>query len=171
MNNYLTTKVTVKKASNVILLTIFGILFITGVAILPGQFADSTSQGIMAIVLDVIFLIPIIKICLSYVYMSKARKYAYVFSNNTDTTITFSELRQHLHESNVEDEIQKLIMKGYIKNVVVDLNTNTLLLTSEKANTAKKIYVEVTCQGCGNAATIVKGEATKCPYCDRALMG
>ena len=66
MNNYLTTKVTVKKASNVILLTIFGILFITGVAILPGQFADSTSQGIMAIVLDVILLKPFRRLCVAY---------------------------------------------------------------------------------------------------------
>ncbi|MBQ9608496.1 MAG: hypothetical protein IJV15_03520 [Lachnospiraceae bacterium] len=171
MNNYLTTKVTVKSKLNIVILVICSLFVISGSTVIKQQFEESTSQGIISIALTVLFAIPVVKIILSYIKMNVAKKYAYVFANNTDTTITFSELRQHLHKSNVEDELQNLIMKGYIKNVVVDLNTQTILLTSEKATTAKKIYVEVTCKGCGNAITIVKGEATKCPYCDRSLLG
>ena len=171
MNNYLTAKVNYKKISNIVILIICILLCISGIAIIPQQFAEGKTQGIINIVLIIIFAIPILKIIHSYVQMAKAREYAFVFSNNTDTTISFSELRQHLHKSNVEDELQKLIMNGYIKNVIVDLNTQNILLTSEKANTAKKIYVSVTCPGCGNSTNLIKGEASKCPYCDRPLLG
>ena len=103
--------------------------------------------------------------------MAIEKKYAYVFSNNTDKTISFTELCKHLHRSNVEDELQKLISKGYLKNIVVDLNTQTVLLKSPKAHQAKKIYVNVQCIGCGSTETIVKGELAKCSYCKRSLMG
>ncbi|MBQ9234527.1 MAG: hypothetical protein IJ167_10920 [Lachnospiraceae bacterium] len=171
MNNYLTTKVTVKSKLNIIILIICSLLCISGITIIPQQFNEGKSEGIINVVLIIVFAIPIILIILSYIKMGIAKKYAYVFANNTDTTITFSELRQHMHKGNVEDELQRLITSGYIKNVIVNLNTQTILLTSEKANQAKKIYVEVSCPGCGNPATIVKGEATKCPYCDRPLLG
>lgn len=171
MNNYLTAKVTVNSAANVIKLIVFGILFTAGVSVMPSQFKDSTLQGVVAVILTILLALPIVKVIFIYYYMSLAKKYAYVFANNTDTTITFSELRDHLNRSNVEDELQKLITKKYIKNVIVEMNTQTVVLTSENAMQANKIYVEVTCPGCGNAITIVKGEAAKCPYCDRALLG
>ncbi len=171
MNNYLTEKVNYKKISKIIILVVCLLMCIAGISIIPDQFKEGTSEGVMNIILIVAFAIPVFIIILSYIDMANARSYAFVFSNNTDTTISFSELRQHLHKSNVEDELQKLIMKGYIKNVIVDLNTQNILLTSENANSAKKIYVTVSCPGCGNSTNLVKGEASMCPYCDRPLMG
>ncbi|MBR7059732.1 MAG: hypothetical protein IKI22_03930 [Neisseriaceae bacterium] len=170
-NDYLIVKPIIKNTWHIFILIICGLFFIAGITIIPQGFAQDIEQGIVNTFLTSLFAIPIVRIVLSYIRMAIAKKYAYVFSNNTDTTISFTELCKHLHRSNVEDELQKLISKGYLKNIVVDLNTQTVLLKSPKAHQAKKIYVNVQCIGCGSTETIVKGELAKCSYCKRSLMG
>lgn len=171
MNNYLTTKSAIKSKISIAILVFCGLMVVAGICIIPQQFKVSTKDGLMNLVLIVAFSLPIVFIVLSFMKMNTAKKYAYIFSNNTDTTITFKELSKRIHKDNVDLELQKLVSKGYLKNIIVDLETDTVLLTAENANKAKKIYIKVKCKSCGNNATIVKGEKTKCPFCHRILMG
>ncbi|MDL2310752.1 hypothetical protein LJC13_02095 [Peptostreptococcaceae bacterium OttesenSCG-928-C18] len=81
-------------------------------------------------------------------------------------------------ESQVKDELQKLIGKGYLLNSHIDMKMNTLVmkdnLDSEKTkdNTViKNVTVEVFCKSCGGVNEVLKGKSGECEYCGSKIKG
>ena len=54
-------------------------------------------------------------------------------------------------------KLEKMIAKGYIRNIQIDREENCILITAPNRRVNEKIYITVTCPSCGAMNQIIKG--------------
>ena len=66
-------------------------------------------------------------------------------------------------------KLEKMIAKGYIRNIQIDREENYILITAPNRRVNEKIYITVTCPSCGAKNQVIKGRLSNCEYCGQRL--
>ena len=74
-----------------------------------------------------------------------------------------------LDDVEIETPLEKMIAKGYIRNIQIDREENYILITAPNRRVNEKIYITVTCPSCGAKNQIIKGRLCNCEYCGQRL--
>ena len=94
----------------------------------------------------------------------KAREIACWFESYAQTTLSFEKFETEMGKDAVR-RLEKMIAKGYIRNIQIDREENYILITAPNRRVNEKIYITVTCPSCGAKNQIIKGRLCNCDNC------
>ena len=98
----------------------------------------------------------------------KAREIACWFESYAQSTLSFEKFETEMGKDAVR-KLEKMIAKGYIRNIQIDREENYILITAPNRRVNEKIYITVTCPSCGAKNQIIKGRLCNCEYCGQRL--
>lgn len=98
----------------------------------------------------------------------KAREIACWFESYAQSTLSFEKFETEMGKDAVR-KLEKMIAKGYIRNIQIDREENYILITAPNRRVNEKIYITVTCPSCGAKNQIIKGRLCNCEYCEQRL--
>ena len=131
-----------------------------------------------------LFLWPTLNISIKRYKGGRAKKYAFIISQNQDSVMNLSEIRQGLSvstgkvvpESVIEKEITSYLAKGYLSGVSYDVAGRNIIIQIVR-NTAPMGGRVVVCPNCGTSNTLINGDVyyagqlLKCQACGTPLRG
>ena len=165
MNDFLTEK---NKKTGVLgklkwVLCGFCILFTLGAIGAAEKYIGEGRWGMAAteIILGLLFLYPTFREIQKALKKKKAREIACWFESYAQSTLSFEKFETEMGKDAVR-KLEKMIAKGYIRNIQIDREENCILITAPNRRVNEKIYITVTCPSCG--ATISK-DVLFCPNC------
>ncbi len=184
METFLGSKSRRNLAVDIIILSVC-ILFIAAGISVTGTDIKKGDDGLWAdFVLDALFLWPVVNICIKRYKSGRAKKYAFVISQNRDNVMNIAELRQGLSvsmgkvipEPAIEKEIISLLAKGYLCGISYDIASKNIII--QIMRTSQPIEGQsVVCPSCGTVNTLINGDVfqagqfVRCQACGNPLKG
>ena len=172
MNDFLTEK---NKKTGVLgklkwVLCGFCILFTLGAIGAAEKYIGEGRWGMAAteIILGLLFLYPTFREIQKALKKKKAREIACWFESYAQSTLSFEKFETEMGKDAVR-KLEKMIAKGYIRNIQIDREENYILITAPNRRVNEKIYITVTCPSCGAKNQIIKGRLCNCEYCGQRL--
>ena len=172
MNDFLTKK---NKKTGVLgklkwVLCGFCILFTLGAIGAAEKYIGEGRWGMAAteIILGLLFLYPTFREIQKALKKKKAREIACWFESYAQSTLSFEKFETEMGKDAVR-KLEKMIAKGYIRNIQIDREENYILITAPNRRVNEKIYITVTCPSCGAKNQIIKGRLCNCEYCEQRL--
>ena len=172
MNDFLTekNKKTVVLGKLKWVLCVFCILFTLGAIGASEKYIGEGRWGMAAteIILGLLFLYPTFREIQKALKKKKAREIACWFESYAQSTLSFEKFETEMGKDAVR-KLEKMIAKGYIRNIQIDREENYILITAPNRRVNEKSYITVTCPSCGAKNQIIKGRLCNCEYCGRRL--
>ena len=172
MNDFLTEK---NKKTGVLgklkwVLCGFCILFTLGAIGAAEKYIGEGRWGMAAteIILGLLFLYPTFREIQKALKKKKAREIACWFESYAQSTLSFEKFETEMGKDAVR-KFEKMIAKGYIRNIQIDREENYILITAPNRRVNEKIYITVTCSSCGAKNQVIKGRLSNCEYCGQRL--
>ena len=172
MNDFLTEK---NKKTGVLgklkwVLCGFCILFTLGAIGAAEKYIGERRWGMAAteIILGLLFLYPTFREIQKALKKKKAREIACWFESYAQSTLSFEKFETEMGKDAVR-KLEKMIAKGYIRNIQIDREENYILITAPNRRVNEMIYITVTCPSCGAKNQIIKGRLCNCEYCGQRL--
>ena len=172
MNDFLTEK---NKKTGVLgklkwVLCGFCILFTLGAIGAAEKYIGEGRWGMAAteIILGLLFLYPTFREIQKALKKKKAREIACWFESYAQSTLSFEKFETEMGKDAVR-KLEKMIAKGYIRNIQIDREEKYILITAPNRRVNEKIYITVTCPSCGAKNQIIKGRLCNCEYCGQRL--
>ena len=172
MNDFLTEK---NKKTGVLgklkwVLCGFCILFTLGAIGAAEKYIGEGRWGMAAteIILGLLFLYPTFREIQKALKKKKAREIACWFESYAQSTLSFEKFETEMGKDAVR-KLEKMIAKGYIRNIQIDREENYILITAPNRRVNEKIYITVTWPSCGAKNQIIKGRLCNCEYCGQRL--
>lgn len=172
MNSYLTAKNKRGNAGNIAIL--LGMGFLTGICAsvaLDFFLNGNNGTGMAGLVLTALSLWPVLCALKRILRKRWARQFANCFMGLYDERLTFSKLQSLLPMRNLVQKLQRLIEKGYLQNVRLDLAANGVVLSAPNRHVEENRYIEMECPSCGAKNTVLRGRIGRCAFCDQPLLG
>ena len=98
----------------------------------------------------------------------KSQRNSLWFESYAQSTLSFEKFETEMGKDAVR-KLEKMIAKGYIRNIQIDREENYILITAPNRRVNEKIYITVTCPSCGAKNQIIKGRLCNCEYCGQRL--
>ncbi len=184
METFLGSKARRILAVDIIILS-FCILFIAAGISVTGTDIKNGDDALWAdFVLLALFIWPTVNICIKRYKSGRAKKYAFVISQNQDNVMNIAELRQGLSvsmgkvipEPTIEKEITSFLAKGYLCGISYDIASKNIII--QIMRTSQPIAgVTVVCPSCGTVNSLIQGDVfqsgqlLKCQACGNPLKG
>ena len=108
------------------------------------------------------------EIILGLLFLYPTREIACWFESYAQSTLSFEKFETEMGKDAVR-KLEKMIAKGYIRNIQIDREENYILITAPNRRVNEKIYITVTCPSCGAKNQIIKGRLCNCEYCGQRL--
>ena len=126
-----------------------------------GLLIDGESAAYAGAIVFVITFVPCAKIIANIMQRSQAQTYAKCFENHGSHMISTNELSSLTGKRNSLEQVRKLLMKGYLQGISIDIESGTIAL--REATVGEKSS-PVKCPFCG--ASLQKNHAQSCcAYC------
>ena len=146
MNDFLTEK---NKKTGVLgklkwVLCGFCILFTLGAIGAAEKYIGEGCWGMAAteIILGLLFLYPTFREIQKALKKKKAREIACWFESYAQSTLSFEKFETEMGKDAVR-KLEKMIAKGYIRNIQIDREENYILITAPNRRVNEKIYITV----------------------------
>jgi len=157
------------------IISVFFILGIIGVA-------STTDDSGKAVALFFCFMCLIVGVCLilsgsiARRRMKRVRQYLEIISEQEETPLQSLAAATEKSIDYVKKDLQFMLNKKLIKNVVIDLEKSVILVQHKASNenSSSDIYAEKTtviCSGCGAKNIVLKGKTGECEFCGSPLKG
>lgn len=160
------------------------ILIFLGFLAIIGVLAEESGEGVFA---ALIFCLIIILVGVALIVFSRMRRklindfktYVRVLSKDPEGSISRLATSLSISESEVKENLRKMIEKQYFSNAYIDQERNRVVIkgsqnnfarngaqvSSSTASSKKVEYVSMVCKNCGGANKIIRGKVSECDYC------
>ena len=144
MNDFLTEKNKKTGALGKLkwVLCVFCILFTLGAIGASEKYIGEGRWGMAAteIILGLLFLYPTFREIQKTLKKKKAREIACWFESYAQSTLSFEKFETEMGKDAVR-KLEKMIAKGYIRNIQIDREENCILITAPNRRVNEKIYI------------------------------
>ncbi len=169
MNDFLTTKSRGRMPRDIPILATSGIFVYASLSILFERLAQGDGFLSVYLVLAALFAWPAVAVFNRWAWGRKARKIAQVLASAAENHLPMDTLRRLAPLPNFDKKLRHLIAKGYLQNVRLDMETDTMLFTPASREAQKARAVPIKCPNCGAPTSVRQGRLSKCPYCSSPL--
>ena len=170
-DNYITKKTKTSTAWAVPVILLCVIFFIAALSVTRDSIESGNPDVPVAVVMDIIILLPVFFLGLIFFRKSTAEKYGAVLASSKEPYIELTNLDEALHTTNAAAKLKALSRRGYMKNFAFDEYTDRLLLPLNESSQIEDLTgpVTVICPGCGASLQKMPDEKVQCEYCGRDL--
>ena len=166
MNPYSTQEAAQRKKCDIIILLICGLFAAADVSAVINLFSDGKA---LAAVIGIIFLaaliMPIVRTLVHAFRAASAKRIAEALAPLTVEALTFEQFQSAVSSGNALKQLKSLIGKGYLQNLQINPETQTITLYSPE-----NAFIQWVCPNCGAKNRERKGGALRCKYCEQPFV-
>lgn len=167
-NPYLAPKAKRRMPWAIPVILVCALFFGVGLTVTRDYINNQNPDVPVAIVLDVLFLVPIAVILLKQIRNSAAARFADKLESMGEYSVELSNLDGIMQVTNAASKLKGYVRRGLIENVVFDYEAGLLILPLNSSdNTSAPEPITIECPGCGATLHALRGVKTKCEYCGR----